>query len=206
MDLRTILSAGLPDTFQPVSDLYCLIYSLSEYEDGGLLYSLIDAAKDRRAEEGTPRPWPMTPFSFGVNLPDLSIVVHGPDRRVPDFSAAAPPNDDYHAWFNGLSDAQRDIEMQAIYERTRCEWVAEVRRALLWQHKLYFDPRVPSNVTLGNLEGRRPVGPASEIANRYGYQDVAPEHWELSLHERDKLYNRGATSSRTSKPPKPDLS
>ena len=53
---------------------------------------------------------------------------------------------------------------------------------------------MPSNITLGNSEAKH-CGLVAEIVHRYGYRDAAPQHWELSLHEKDKIYNRSSIAS-----------
>lgn len=192
MSPEDILSAGVPDHLLAIRDFHCLYISLSEYENGGLIYSLNDAARTREAEAGSSRPWPMTPFSFGINYQDFSIRFP-PLNGLIQFTGPNP-SEEYRIWFNGLSDDARTVEIEAIHERTAREWSAEVKRALYWQHKLYMDPTVPSNITLGNSEAKH-CGLVAEIVHRYGYRDAAPEHWELSLHEKDKIYNRSSIAS-----------
>lgn len=189
---RDILPAGVPDQLQSIRDFHCLYISLSEYESGGLIYSLKDAAITRGAEAGPSRPWPMMPFSFGINYEDFSIPFPPLNGLIK--YTAPQRSEEYRIWFNGLSDGARTAEIEAIHERTAREWTAEVKRALYWQHKLYMDPRVPSNTTMGNFEAKH-CGLVADIVDRYGYRDAAPEHWELSLHDRDKIYNRSSAAS-----------
>jgi hypothetical protein len=197
VDLSAILPAGVPRLMQPIMDFYMLFNSISEYESGGFLCSLKDAAKTRTAEAGMPRPWPKTPFSFVITYPDdLAGLQYQPlHEHGPILCTAPHPNEDYRAWFNGLSDAARATEMHAIQERTAHEWVAEVRRGLYWQFSLNMGNPASKNTTIPAYRRDRPHDPVHEIVRRYGHREAEPQHWDLSLHEKDKLYNRGSATS-----------